>query len=77
MAGEMAVIGDRFDNGAQTTAADGKRHDGGGKDQSCRQLRWRSRGPVAMLGDDHRSQPIAKESRVADDGVIAGPERRR
>ena len=77
MAGEMAVAGNGPGNGAQNAPADVSRHDDGSKDQSCRQLGWRSRGPVAMLDGHDRSQPVAKESRVADDGVIAGPERRR
>lgn len=76
MTGEIAAVGNCLGNGAQAAEAGGKHDKDGSNDQSCRQLGWRRGSPVAMLGGNHRPEPIAEQGRVADDGMITRPERR-
>ena len=54
-----------------------RRDHGDGNQRDRRRRRWWCRGSIAVIGDDHRPQPVTKDSRMPEDGLVGNAERYR
>ncbi len=73
----MMVAEKGLGTGEQAKEAGRTRCNDSTEDRYRRRLWWWRRGPVAMVGSDHRLQAIADESRVPDGDMVGRAKARR